>query len=144
MGIALAIGVWSYIFHPMRMTDAILPREVYSGTIKGSANHAWPLFSFPPCWQQVETSRHEREHSLSIPGQFQTANSRTFHLERVHFNICSFVSFWRPFLVNYFSLLNQMNPEASGWVLNSCSAIYNCLSSFCTHSRKENFVSSCH
>ena len=119
-----SLEFWNYTFHPMRMTDTILPGHTSPGSIKGSANHARPLFSFPPCWHQVETSRHEREHSLSIPGRFQTAERVTFHLERAHFNICSSVSFGKPFLVNYLSL--QMDPEASGWVLNSCTAIYNC------------------
>ena len=71
--IALAVGVWNYTFHSMRMTDAILPGHTSPSTIKCSANHARTLFSFPLCWQQFETSRHEREHSLSIPGRFQTA-----------------------------------------------------------------------
>ena len=127
-GIALAIGVWNYTFYPMRMTNAILPKHTSLGTIKGSVNHARPLFFFQ---QQVETSWHEREHSLSILGQFQTADRGTFHLEWAHFNICSSASFRRPLLVNYFSLLNQMDPEASSRELNSCTAIYNCLSLFC-------------
>ena len=86
-----------------------------------------------------------RENILSQSrDDLQTANRGTFHLERAHLNIFSSVSFRRPFLVNYFSLLNQMDPETSDWVLNSCSAIYNCLSPFCAHNTKENFVSSCH
>ena len=46
--IALAVGVQNYIFHPMRMTDDILPGHTSPGNVKGSANHAHPLFSFPP------------------------------------------------------------------------------------------------
>ena len=99
----------------MRMTDAILPGYTSPGTIKGSANHARPLFHFPPCWLQGETRRHEGEYFSLYLGTTPTADRGTFHLERSHFNICSSASFLGDhFLVNYFSFLNQMDPEASG------------------------------
>ena len=77
---------------------------------------------------KVRPADTRKNISLSIPGRFQTADKGICHLERSHFNICSSASFRRPFLVNYFSLLNQM-ASASGWVLNFFITIYNCLSS---------------
>ena len=45
-GIVLPLEYWNHTFHPMRTTHAILPRHTSPGNIKGSANHARPLFSF--------------------------------------------------------------------------------------------------
>ena len=110
------------------MTDAILPEHTSPGTIKGSTNHARPLFLPPPpcwqqggsslflssCWQQVETSRHERELSLSIPGRFQQQTEGLF-ISRAHFNICSSVSFRRPFPCQLF-LPPKPNGPRSIWL----------------------------
>ena len=110
------LDFWNYIFRPMRMTDAILPGYTSPGTIKGSANHARPLFPFPPCWQQGKTSRHGREHfSLSPPGRFQQQTEGPFHLERAHFNICSSASFRRPFPGQLF-LPPKPNGSRSIWL----------------------------
>ena len=48
-GITLAVGVRIYIFRPMRMTDAILPRSPPRGNIKGRTNHFSPFFHFLLC-----------------------------------------------------------------------------------------------
>ena len=93
----LLLEFWNYSFHPMRMTNVILPRHTSQGTIKGNTNHVWLLFFFPPCWQKGKTSRQEREHFSLYPGTIPTADWGTFHLERAHFNICSSASFRRPF-----------------------------------------------
>ena len=74
---------WNYTFHPVRMTDANLPGHTSLGTIKSSANHARPLFSFPPI----------REITFLSLTQ-DNSNSRQ---RKHHFNICSSASFRRPF-----------------------------------------------
>ena len=96
----------------MRMTDAILPRHTSPGTIKGSANPAQPLCSFPPCWHQGKYQpTWERTFLRMIP----TADRGTFHLERVHFNICSSASLRRPFPCQLF-LPPKPNGPRSIWL----------------------------
>ena len=65
VGIALAVGVWIYIFHPMRMTDAILPRLPPRGNIKDRTNHFSPSFFASSLLGAGQTNQHERTHSLS-------------------------------------------------------------------------------
>ena len=142
VGIASAVGVRIYIFRQMRMTDAILPGSPPRSNIKGRANHFSPSFRFLLAGSKdrpVDT-RENTPLSLSLSLSQADSNSRHWDISSREstFNICSSASFRIPFLINYFSLLNQMDLE---WVLNSCTAIYNCPSS---HSTKENFVSSCH
>ena len=86
----------------MRMTDTILPGHTSQDTIKGSANYARLPFSFPPCWQQGETSRHKEEHFSLYPRTIPTADRWTFHLERAHFNLCSTAPNRRPFTCQLF------------------------------------------
>ena len=66
-GIALAIGVWIYIFFPMRMTDAILPGSPPKGNIKDCTNHFSPSLlasllassrTSQPTWQSTFTLLH--------------------------------------------------------------------------------------
>ena len=114
----------------MRMTDAILPGYTSLGTIKGNANHARPLFSFPPCWQQGKASRHEREHFSLYPGTIPIADRGTFHLKRAHFNICSSASFRRPFPCQLFLPPKPNGPQSIWLSTNSRTAIYNCPSTF--------------
>ena len=85
----MAIGIRNYIFHPMRMHDAILPGHTSPGNIKGSANHACSLFLFLLASSKVRLA-YTRENILSLfPGTILTADRGTFHIERAHFNICS-------------------------------------------------------
>ena len=66
-GIALAVGVRIYIFRPMRMTNAILPRSSPWGNIKGRANH-FSLSSCFPHSQQQDRPANMTEHILfSLP-----------------------------------------------------------------------------
>ena len=78
------------------MTDAILPGHTSPGTIKGSANHARPLFPFLQAGRKVRPADTRDNISLSNSGRFQQQTG-TFHLESAHFNICFFASFRRPF-----------------------------------------------
>ena len=143
----------------MRMTGAILPGSPSLGNIKRLCNSPSISFRFLLTSSKDRPS-DMRENILSLslslslnPRLIPTGTNVECALSRWKvslfssrestFNICSSASFRRPFLIYYFSLLNQMDLEASGWVLNSCTAIYNC-PSIITHSTKENFVSSCH
>ena len=143
-GIALAVGVWNYTFHPMRMTNAILPGHTSLGTIKGSANHARPLsFPFlPPCWQQGVTGRREREHFSLYPGTIPTEE---LFISREH--ISTFV----PLLLLGDHSLSIISPSYIKWTPNHLAeykipaqplTIVPLSSS--THNTKENFVSSSH
>ena len=132
----------------MRMTDAILPGSPPPGNIKRLCVAPSTSFRFS-CASSKDRSAYTTGNippslTLSIPGRFQQQTEGLFIERESTFNICSSASFRRPFLINYFSLQNQMDLEAYGWVLNSCTAIYNCPSSIIIHSSKENFVSSCH
>ena len=62
--------------------------------------------------------------SLSLSGRFQQQTDGHLNTKE-HIQHCSSTSFRRPFLINYFFLLNELDLETSGWMLNSCSAIYN-------------------
>ena len=63
VGIALAVGVRIYIFHPMRMTDAILPGSPPRDNIKGHGNHFLPSLQLLAA---VQASQHDRAHSPSL------------------------------------------------------------------------------
>ena len=111
------------------------------GNIKGSANHSRSLFasSLLAAGQTTNTG----EHILSLSQADSSSRQRDFSTRENTFNICSSASFRRPFLINYFFLLNQMNLETSGWMLKSCSAIYNCFLLPATYSTRVPCVSSC-
>ena len=112
---ALAVGVWNYTFHPMRMINAILPGEVCPGTIKGSANQARPLsFPLPLAGSKVRPADTKDNIFLSILGWFQQQTG-TFHCERTHLNIWSSASFRRPFPGQLF-LPPKLNGPRSIWL----------------------------
>ena len=114
-GIVLLFEFWNYTFHPIRTTHAILPRHTLPGTIKGSAKHVWPLFSFlvPFGWQKARPADTRENISLSNSGQFQQQTG-TIHLERAHFNICSSAYLRRPFPGQLFLPPKPNGPDASG------------------------------
>ena len=64
-GIVLAVAVRIYIFHPMRMTYAILPGSPPLGNIKGRANHFSPSSRFPT-GQQQDKPANMTEHILTL------------------------------------------------------------------------------
>ena len=85
------------------------------------------LFPFLLAGSKVRPADTRKNTSLSIPGRFQRQTDGLF-ISREH--ISTFVPLLPigdHLLVNYFSLLNQMDPEESAWGQNSCTAIYNCL-----------------
>ena len=128
----------------MRMTDAILPGHTSLGTIKGSANHAQPLFSFLLAGSKLRPT-DTRENIVSLSPDDSKKQTEGIFILREH--ISTLVPLLRledHIPGQLFLPLKSNGPEASSWVLNSCTAIYNCLTPFCTHSIKENFVSSCH
>ena len=136
-----------YIFRPMRMTDAILLGSLLLGYINRLCIAPSTSFRFLLVSSKDRpTGTKEKILSLSLSLSCADSNSREmyFSSRESTLNICSSASFRRPFLINYFSLLNQMDLDASGWVMNSCTAIYNWPSIIITHSTKENFISSCH
>ena len=51
---------------------------------------------------------------LSIPGRFQQQTERLFISSKHILTFVPLLPLGDNFLVNYFSLLNQMDPEASG------------------------------
>ena len=57
-GIALAVGVRIYIFHPRRMADAILPRSPPRGNIKARANHFSPSLRLLAAGQASNMTEH--------------------------------------------------------------------------------------
>ena len=95
----------------MRTTNAILPGHTAPDTIKGSANHVRPLFSFliPLGWQLGKTSRYGDNISLTR----DESNSRQgLTISREHTStIVPLHTLGDHFLVNYFSFLNQMDPN---------------------------------
>ena len=84
--IALAVGVQIYIFHPMRMTDAILPGSPPWGNIKGHTNHFSPSSHFPT-GQQQRTSQPIWQSTFSLNASL-LASSRTDHLFFSHNSSC--------------------------------------------------------
>ena len=93
------LEIRNYIFRPMRMTNALLPRSSPRGNIKGHANHFSLSFlvsslassrTSQPAWQSThslcllaagQASQHDRAHILSLC--FQAAG-RTSQHERLH------------------------------------------------------------
>ena len=114
VGIVLPLEFWNHTFHPIRMTHAILPGHTSLGTIKGSAKHMRPLFSFliPHGWQIGKTSQYERYHFSLQLGTIPTADRD--HLERAHFNICSSAYLRRLFPGQLFLPPKPNGPDASG------------------------------
>ena len=87
---------WNYTFHPMRMTDAILSGHTSPGTIKAALTMLALSLPLLLAGSKVRPADTKENISLYILGRFQQ-QTRTFHLERAHFNICSSASFRRPF-----------------------------------------------
>ena len=113
-GMALAVGVWNYAFHPMRMTDAILPGHTSPGTIKPALTMLALSLPFLLTGSKVRPVDTRDNISLSPPRRFQQQTEGLFISRE---NISTFVpllSLGDHFRVNYFSLLNQRDPEASG------------------------------
>ena len=126
-----------YIFRPMRMTDAILAGSPPPGNIKKLCIAPSTSFRFLLASSKTDQSTRERKFSL-YPGRFQQQTHGHLN-KKEHIQQCSSASFRRPFLTNYFFLLNQMDLETSGWMLNSCSAIYNCFLLPATYSTRVSF-----
>ena len=98
----------------MRMTDAILPGHTFLGTIKGSANHARSLFLFLLAGSKVRPADTRDNISLSNSGRRLQQQTEGLFISREHTTFVPLLSLGDHFLVNYFSLLNQMDSETSG------------------------------
>ena len=92
-GIALAIGVRIYIFHAMRMTDAILPGSPPPGNIKRLCIAPSISFRFlfasskdrlADMWENIPSLLSLFLFLSLYPGPIPTADRGTFHLERAH------------------------------------------------------------
>ena len=66
--------------------------------------------------------------SLSLTRADSSSRHTDISTQESTFNIWASSSFRRQFLINYFFLLNQLDLETFGWMLNSCSTIYSCFS----------------
>ena len=128
-----------------RMTDAILPGLTSPGNIKRLCIAPSTSFCFLLASSKTDQPTRERTHTLSLstslslyPGRFQPHTHGHLNTKE-HIQHCSSASFRRPFLTDYFLLLNQMDLETSGWMLNSCSAIYNCFLLSATYSSSVSF-----
>ena len=66
VGIALAVGVRIYIFHPTRMTDAILPGSPPQSNIKNYANHFSPSLFASSLVGSMDRPANVREHTPSL------------------------------------------------------------------------------
>ena len=153
---------WIYIFRPMRMTDAILPRDLprqhkrlwiallfslphllAAGQTSLNEKSAFALFFLPGLIQrQTDGHFNTRECILSLSlTQVDSSNRWTSQHERAHstFDYCFFR---RPFF--HLLLLSPKINQTNGWMLNSCSFIYNCPSSIITYSIRVLFISSCY
>ena len=120
----LPLEFWNYTDHPMRMSDVILPGHTFPGTIKGSA------FPFLLGGSKVKPADTRLTISLSTPGRFHQQTEGPFYSREHISTFVPLVPLGDYLLINYVSLLKQMDPEGCGWVQNSRTAIYNCLTNF--------------
>ena len=112
---ALAVGVWNYTLHPMRMADTILPGHTSPGAIKGSTIHA-RSFLFLLASSKVRPTDTRDNISLSFTQDYSNSRERDFFILREHIStLVPLLPLGDHFLVNYFSLLNQMDPR-SNWL----------------------------
>ena len=108
----------------MRITDAILPGHTSASTM---LNLSFLLLHAGSKSRPADT----RENIFSLSrGDFNQQTEGLFILREHISTLVPLLPLGDHFLVNYFSLLKQMDPEASGRVQNSCTAIYNCLTTF--------------
>ena len=71
-----------------------------------------------------------------LPGPIPAADRWTFQHERAHSTL-SHCSLLETIPYQLFLFPKSTGPRTSGWMLNSCSTIYNCLFSIITHSTKK-------
>ena len=111
-GIVLPLEFWNDTFQPIRTTHAILPGHTSPGTIKGSAKHVRPLFSFliPLSWHKVRPADTRDNISLSNSGQFHSRQGLSILREHTS-TFVPLHTLGDHFLVNYFSLLNHLDPK---------------------------------
>ena len=104
-----------------------------------------PSISFLPRLLAAGQTSLNKESTFSLfyPGLFQQQTDGHLNTKE-HIQHCSSASFRRSFLINYFFLLNQLDLKTSGWILNSCTTIYNCFLLPVTYSTRVLFVSSCY
>ena len=98
----------------MRMADAILPGHTSPGSIKAALTMLTLSFPFLLAGSKVRPAYTRDNIFLSIPGRFHQQTEGPF-ISREHTStFVPLLPLGDHFLVNYFSLLNQMDPEASG------------------------------